>query len=50
MKNGDLETKGILSKLVRPEGTLESFKVIFFMVLEIVSPLILAITLRWVIF
>ncbi|CAA6665378.1 unnamed protein product [Spirodela intermedia] len=26
MKNGDLETKGILSKLVRPEGTLESFK------------------------
>jgi len=30
MKNGDLDSKGLLASLVSGEGTVESFKVNFF--------------------
>lgn len=31
MKNGDLDSKGILASLVQAEGTIESFKVYVFL-------------------
>lgn len=45
MKNGDLDSKGLLASIIQSEGTVESFKVRFLSV--VVDKFLTALLLLW---